>query len=226
LFIWLGAAGGPALVMALERGGIAALKPAAREQASVMIVVTLPAAVGLALVAQPLSQLMIGPALAEGAARVTPWIAISGFLAGVTTYYLSQAFTLARRTRRLLAAMAVPALANIGLNLFLIPQFGLTGALAATLISYALGAAAAWALGRGEFALPIPWRTLAEASFASALMGLAVVSLPALGGVAELALKAGVGAVVYGAAAYVLDAGGLRSRAAGALQTLRARAAA
>jgi O-antigen/teichoic acid export membrane protein len=226
LFIWLGAAGGPALIMALERGGPGALRAAAREQASFMVLVTLPAAVGLALVARPLSHLMIGPALADGAAGVTPWIAMSGLLAGVTTYYLNQAFTLARRTRRLLVAMAIPAVANLVLNLVLIPRLGLTGALAATLISYALGAVAAWALARGALALPIPWSSLGQAAAGAALMAAAVSRLPALGGLAELALKAGVGVAVYAVVVWSLDAGGLRSRGEAALRTLRARVAA
>ena len=226
VLIWLGAAGGPALIMALERGGRQALIPAAREQASLMLLLTVPAAVGLALVAAPLSQLMVGPALAQGAAQVTPWIAASGLLAGLTTYYFHQAFTLGQRTVFLLAAMALPALANLVLNLLLIPRLGLQGALIATLASYALGLAASALLGRRLMALPVPWLTLAQALGASALMALAVTRIPALGGLPELAAKAGLGALVYGLAVYLLDAGALRSRAGQALRTFRARNAA
>jgi hypothetical protein len=99
---------------------------------------------------------MIGPAMAAGAARVTPWIAASGLLAGLTTYYFHQAFTLGRKTPLLLVAMAIPAVANLILNLLLIPSFGLEGALYATLISYGLGLGASAWLGRQSMALPIP----------------------------------------------------------------------
>lgn len=226
VFIWLGAAGGPALIMALERGGREALVPAAKEQASLMLLLTVPAAVGLALVSAPLAELMIGPQLASGAAHVTPWIAASGLLGGLTTYYFHQAFTLGRRTTFLLAAMAIPAVANLILNLILIPRFGLDGALWATLASYALGLAASAALGHRTMALPVPWLTLGQAVAASALMAFVVIRLPALGGLPELALKAGLGGLVYGVVIYLLDAGALRSRAGGALRTLRARSAA
>ncbi len=124
MFIWLGAAGGPALIVALERDGGAALAKAAREQAGLMLALALPASLGLALVARPLTQVMIGPALAAGAAQVTPWIAASALFAGLTTYYTPQAFTLGRRTGLLLLAMAIPATANIALNLLLIPRMG------------------------------------------------------------------------------------------------------
>ncbi|WP_340646317.1 lipopolysaccharide biosynthesis protein [Phenylobacterium sp.] len=226
VFIWLGAAGGPALIMALERGGRSALTDAAREQAQLMLLLTVPAAAGLALVAAPLAQLMIGDNLSAGAAHVTPWIALSGLLAGLTTYYFHQAFTLGRKTSFLLVAMAVPAAANVALNLILIPRFGLDGALWATPASYALGLAASVLLGRRSVDLPIPWLTLIQAVGASALMALVVSSIPAFGGLLELALKAVVGAVVYGVVIALVDAGALRSRGREAFRTFRSRSAA
>ncbi|WP_297513765.1 lipopolysaccharide biosynthesis protein [uncultured Caulobacter sp.] len=212
VFIWLGMAGAPALVSALERGGPAALADAAREQAGFMIALTLPAAVGLALVSRPLAELMIGEGLRDGAAHVTPWIAASGWLSGMTTYYLLQAFTLARRTPLLIVSMSAPALANVILNLVLIPRLGLDGALWATVVSYGLGALVAWALGRRACPLPIPWDVLAKAAIASLAMAACVLALPSPGGVLELVLKAGVGAAVYGLAVLSLDIGGLRGR--------------
>lgn len=212
VFIWLGMAGGPALIQALERGGQAALDEAAREQAGFMALLTLPAAVGLALVARPLAELMVGESMRDGASHVTPWIAASGWLSGVTTYYLLQAFTLARRTPLLIVSMSAPALANVILNLVLIPRLGLDGALWATTISYGLGAVAAWALGRRACPLPIPWDVLAKAGGACLAMAACVSALPSRGGVLELVLKAGVGAVVYGALALGLDLGGLRGK--------------
>ncbi|KQV56737.1 MULTISPECIES: lipopolysaccharide biosynthesis protein [unclassified Caulobacter] len=212
VFIWLGMAGAPALISALERGGQPALTEAAREQAGFMTLLTLPAAVGLALVARPLADLMVGEGLRAGASHVTPWIAASGWLSGVTTYYLLQAFTLARRTPLLIASMSAPALANVILNLILIPRLGLDGALWATTLSYGLGAVAAWALGRRACRLPIPWEVLAKAGGASLVMAACVSVLPSPGGLLELALKAGVGAAVYGALVLGLDVGGLRGK--------------
>ena len=218
LFIWLGMAGGPALVAALERGGPAALKTAAREQASFMILLTLPAAVGLALVAPPLVELMVGESLRAGATHVTPWIAASGWLSGVTTYYLLQAFTLGRRTPLLIVSMAAPALVNLALNLLLIPRFGLDGALWATTASYGVGAIAAWVLGRNAQPLPVPWDTLAKAGGACLLMAAVLLALPSQGGLAELTLKAGLGALVYGGVVLGLNVDGLRDKLSGLVQ--------
>jgi O-antigen/teichoic acid export membrane protein len=225
MFIWLGMAGAPAAIAALERGGKPALHKTAREQAGFMIALALPAAVGLALVARPLADVMIGERLRDGAAQVTPWIAASAFFAGVTTYYFHTAFTLARRTGLLIAAMAIPAISNIALCLVLIPRFGLQGALWATLASYLLGAAASYGLGRRALALPVPWGVLGKSCLAAAAMGLAVRAVPANGGVAELAAKAMVGIVVYAIIAYGLNICGARSRSGQLVRAFQARGA-
>ena len=225
MFIWLGMAGGPAMVAALERGGRPALAETARDQAAFMILLTLPAAVGVALVARPLAQLMVGDALSDGAAAVTPWIAVGAFFSGITTYYFHQAFTLGRRTHLLFAAMIVPAAANLALNLVLIPRFGIAGATWSTAASYAVGAAMSWLLGRRAMPLPVPVDVLWRAGLACVAMAVAVLQIPPMGGFPELILKAAAGGLVYAAVALLLDAGGLRSRGSLLLQGLRARVA-
>jgi len=225
IFIWLGAAGGPAAVAALERGGPEALRRTAHEQASLMLLIGLPAAVGLALVARPLAELMVGEGLRSGAARVTPWIAASGFFAGLTTYYLHTAFTLARKTRLLLVAMAIPAGANLLLTFLLIPPFGLDGAMWATAASYALGAAASLALGRRVMALPVPWLELVRCGAAAAGMAAVVLLIPDVGGVLELLAKAAAGVIVYAALALAFDASEMRSRFSQLVRSLQGAAA-
>ena len=210
LFLWLGAAGQPALVMALERGGLDRLKEAAREQASTFFLIGIPAAAGVALVARPLAEVMIGPDLRDAATLVTPWIALSALLYGMTAYYFGQAFTLGQKTRLLLVAMIIPAVANVLLNLFLIPRFGLVGAAWSTAISFGLGMLATLAMGRKVIPLPIPWDCLIRCLIAAGLMALVVWTLPPIGGFAELMLDATVGALVYGAAAVTMNAAGVR----------------
>ena len=210
LFLWLGAAGQPALVMALERGGVAQLKVAAREQASTFFLIGIPAAAGVALVARPLAEVMIGEGLREMATTITPWIALSALLYGLTAYYFGQAFTLGQRTRLLLVAMIVPASANVVLNLLLIPRFGVIGAAWATAASFGLGMVVTLLMGRRVLALPIPWDCLIRCLIATGLMTLVVRAIPPIGGFLELMVDASVGAIVYGAAAVFMNAAGVR----------------
>lgn len=221
LFIWLGAASSPALVAAFERGGREALREAAPPHADLMVLIGLPSAVGLMLVAEPLAAVMVGPELRAQAAQVTPWIAFAALCSGFTTYYLHQAFTLARRTGLLMAAMVLPLVANVALNLLLIPRFGLDGAAWATAASFALGAVASWSLGRRAEPLPLPVDALLRSALACGAMAAVVLAVPALGGLPELLLKAAVGAGVFGGVALALDAGGARRMLSAVLSRLR-----
>lgn len=225
LFLWLGSAGQPALIMALERGGLERLRVAAREQLSTFLLIGLPAAAGVALVARPLAEVLIGEELRSAAAGVTPWIALSALFFGLTAYYFGQAFTLGKKTRRLLVAMAVPAGLNVILNLIFVPRFGLMGAAWATAASFAVGLVTTWLIGRRVMALPIPWESLVRCAVATGVMALAVSRLPSIGGVGELVLDASVGGGVYAAAALTLNAAGVRDVASRLLNDLRARRA-
>ncbi len=223
LFIWLGAAGAPALIMALERGGADQLRIAAREQGSIFILIGLPAAVGVALVATPLSQVLIGEDLRGAVSQVTPWIALSALLSGLCTYYFGQAFVLSHRTGLLLLTVGIPAVANVILNLILIPRFGVLGAAWSTAASFGIGLIATIILGRGPLAMPVPWATIVRCSIACGLMALVVRALPSPGGVVELMLHASVGGIVYAIAVVILNAAGVRDLARRMIGERRAR---
>lgn len=211
MFIWLGAAGTPALVMALERGGREQLQIASKEQISTLLLIGMPAAIGVALVSRPLAEFMIGEEMRYASAQVTPWIALSALLSGLTVYYFHQAFTLSRRTGLLLAAMSIPALTNVALNLILIPRYGVQGAAWGTTASFAIGLIASALIGRRVLPLPIPWRTLLTCGLCCGIMALALWPLPSIGGLPEVLLDAGIGAVVYALSIILFDAGDVRS---------------
>ncbi len=224
LFVWFGAAGTPAMINALERGGEAALKENARQQLTTMAFVLFPAVAGLVMVAPSLGGMMIGEALRDKALEVTPLISIGALFSGLNTYYFLQAFTLARKTRLLVVAMAVPAVANIALNILLIPMMGLIGAAWASALSFALGLLASWLLGFRALPLPVPLWDLAKIAACTAAMILALAIEPAWGGVAEVTLKSVTGAVVYGVLAWILNLNGIRAVADTALARLRRKA--
>jgi O-antigen/teichoic acid export membrane protein len=205
MFIWLGLAGGPAVIAALDRGGAGDFRKAARTQADVMLLLGIPAAAGIALVADPLAELMVGPALREGAARVIPWIAASGFFAGFTTYYLNQSFVLAKRSGVLMLSVSVPAALLVALNLLLVPRFGLDGAMWAATLSFAGGAASAYGFGRRILPMPLPAATIARCGAAAVAMSAVVLALPSYGAGPDLLLGASAGALAYAAALAALE---------------------
>ena len=211
LCAWAAMAGQPLVLAAFEERGKEAARHEARGLVSTMLLIGLPAAMGLALVAEPLSEALIGEDLREQAARIIPWIAFAGLMNGLLMHYYTDAFQLAQKTGEQALLMLIPAGVNIVANLVLIPQFGIIGAVAATIISYAIGILVIAGRGRRYVAFPFPFVPFLKILAASLAMWPAIAIIPEFGGWPELIAKAIAGAIVYAAAALAIDAGGARS---------------
>ena len=207
---WAAMAASPLVMAAYERGGAEAAAEESRGLIRTLLLIGVPAATGLALVATPLSEALIGEAVRDGAREIIPWIAFAGLLNGLIIHYYSEVFNLAHRTGELALLMLIPAGANILLNLILIPQFGLFGAVLATLLSYGLGLGVLAVVGRRHVPLPMPLVDLLKVAIAALAMWPVIWSLPAWGSWPELFLKAATGGLTYGLVAFALDAGGAR----------------
>ena len=214
---WAAMAASPLVMAAYERGGAEAAAKESRGLIRTLLLIGVPAATGLALVATPLSEALIGEAVRDGARDIIPWIAFAGLLNGLIIHYYSEVFNLAHRTGELVLLMLIPAGANIALNLILIPQFGLFGAVLATLLSYGLGLGVLALVGRRLIPLPMPLLDLAKIAIAALAMCPVIWSLPAWGSWPELLLKAAAGGLTYGFVAFALDAGGARGFVSGRL---------
>ncbi|MBR9826274.1 MAG: oligosaccharide flippase family protein [Alphaproteobacteria bacterium] len=211
LFIWFGAAVWPMTLRAFERDGAKAAQDVAGQAASLMALIAFPAAAGLALVAGPLTGVIVGESVRDGAAMILPWIALSGLLNGMMTYYFHEAFTITRKSGVMAMLMAGAAVLNLGLNLLFIPAFGLIGAAAATVIAYLLSLIICATIGQRYFALPLPWGDWIKAASATMIMAAAVYAVPDTGTAwLDLIIQAGCGAVVYVAAALVFNIAGCR----------------
>ena len=208
--IWAATAGGPLLLEAWERGGPKTLNEPGLNMSRMMLLLTLPAAIGIAAVAYPLSEFMIGEELREQAAKIIPWIAAAGLLNGWMIYYFSEAFVLSRRTGLRAAMMVVPLVVNIVLNIVLLPRIGLMGAVYATVASYGLAVLLAAFVPRRFAPLPFPFLDAAKTLAACAVMVMAVRLIPPIGGLLELILKAGLGAASFGLGAFAINAAGAR----------------
>jgi O-antigen/teichoic acid export membrane protein len=217
LFVWFGTAGAPALINALENGGQGALALEARRQITVMAAILFPAAAGIISVAAPLSSVLIGESLRARALSITPLVTLGAVLAGMNNGYFLLSFTLAKKTRLLVIAMAIPASANIALNWLLIPRLGLVGAAIAYLASFVIGVVVAWALGFKARPMPLPLWELSKIACAAAVMAAALGLIPSLGVPIDLMVKPTLGVLIYGALAYGLDLGGARGLADKAL---------
>jgi O-antigen/teichoic acid export membrane protein len=220
LFIWFGTAGVPALINALENGGETAVAQEARRQITLMAVILFPAVAGIISVAAPLSSVLIGESLRARALSITPLVTVGALLAGLNNGYFLLSFTLAKKTRLLVIAMSIPALANIVLNYLLIPRLGLVGAATSYLASFVIGILAAWALGFKARPMPIPLFELAKIAGAAVIMATTLSLIPPMGTTLDLMIKPALGMTIYGALALGLDLGGCKRLADAVLAKL------
>ena len=214
LFIWIAMAVTPIAITTLEQDGLEKTKKVLKSYGEFLLLVILPAATGIALVSEP-AGFVLGESVREQAVKIMPWIAFAGVMNGFITYYAQRAFMLSRKTGQLAATMVLPVLINIGLNIWLIPIHGLKGAVWATLVAYGVGLVLSFVVARRSFPLPLPFKALLQCTFASLVMAGTVLALPdsinEWPDLAELMVKAGVGATVYAIVAFGINAAHCRN---------------
>lgn len=210
LFVLVSMAGLSTAIKSLEQGGSAAAEPALKEGYELVLAVALPATLGLMLLAEPIVELVVGPAFRQTAIMIVPWIAVVGFLRGFKLFYLDHAFHLSKRTTLALYTVLPAGLLNVLLNLLLVPYFGLMGAVYATLATFVVAAAASWHLGRRVYPLPLPVGSLLRVLLACLPLVLVVVILDPASRPLPLCGTILAGAASYALAAFVLDIAGVR----------------
>lgn len=210
LCAWVAMAGSPLIMEAYEKGGRVAAQAQAQSFVKTLLLVGMPAATGLALVAGPLADAMIGIELREQAKQIIPWIAFAGLFNGLLIHYFSESFQLAHKTRIRAVLMCLPLVMNIILNIIFIPLYGVMGAVIATLASYIMAVVLLGLVGRKYVKLNLPIKDTCLISIACLAMWPIIHFIPAYGGWAELAIKTVAGGAVYGLMVFALNAAGAR----------------
>lgn len=161
----------------------------------------LPLGVGGSLLAGPLMAALFGPAFLPGAAALA-WLAWVPALIGIHGSLL-HALNAAGRTLRLGQVFAFNVLVNVGLNLLLIPRYGIAGAAAASVACEVVNLGAAWILAGRAGLAPALGVVLWPALPAALGMGLGLhLALAAWAHSVSLAWTLGL--VAAGASAYAV----------------------
>jgi O-antigen/teichoic acid export membrane protein len=202
----------PLVVRAMESSGVEAARRQLRSNGTLLLAIIVPAATGLWMLSGPVIQLFVGETYRETAALVFPLIVLAAFFAGFGQAHFQHAFTLGRRTMLLALLMGIASVANVGLNLALIPVFGVAGAAYASVAAFALLMLLSWAVGRRVFPVPMPWRSGACIVLASAVMGAVLLFLEPPRTTIGLLVQIGLGALVYAAALLALNPDRYRTR--------------
>jgi O-antigen/teichoic acid export membrane protein len=204
----------PLVIRALEQEGKQAAIRQLRQYFILLMAAAVPAVSGLLAIADLLVPLLIGADFVAPALMLLPWLSMAVFANCSYVFYVSLSFQLAEQTGGALKVAALAALVNVLLNFLLIPEYGLWGAVLASVTAYVLGLGAGFYLGRRYFALPVPLSELVKIVLAAGGMYVLLQNLPDLvwPPVYPLLLKIIAGVLVYAALAWLLNVGDVRRR--------------
>lgn len=210
MFMGVSAAFAPLVFAAYEERGPDAARNAARRGFVLLAAITLPASIGLAMLAQPVATLMVGEALRAETVATLPWLAMAALMTGFSLYYWSEAFQLTRRTGQRALVMLAPGAVQLALTAWLSPTYGAVGAAIAAAVGASIGAVLLALVGRRLMALPLPLGQLTRIAAATALMALVIAALPGAHTTLGLLQSTLLGAAAYGFAAIALNVMGAR----------------
>ncbi len=223
VFMGVSAAFAPLVFAAYEERGTDAARDAARSGFVLLAAITIPASIGLALLAQPVATLMVGEALRAETATALPWLAIAGLMSGFSLYYWSEAFQLTRRTGQRALLMLVPGVVQLALTAWLSQAHGAVGAAMGAAAGATVSAVLLALAGKRLLALPFPTGQIARIAVATAVMALTVIALSPAHTTIGLFQAAILGAIAYGVSAILLNVMGSRTACIAAARTMNRR---
>ncbi len=202
----------PIVVRTYELEGIERTRLQLHHVAVLLVGISLPIVAAVGLLASSLVNLFLGSSFRTGTDVIITWVMLGLFWGVLRSYYFDLPFQLRQSTLMLLWPTAIGALANVVLNLLLIPSRGAIGAAQATFFSYLLSCFGSVLMGRRLFPLPLPtidWlKLLLSTCGMSAVLWMGVQKSDIMSVVGYTAL----GVLVYVGLAGMLDVGGYRSR--------------
>jgi O-antigen/teichoic acid export membrane protein len=166
------------------------------------LMIAIPAVFGLSVLSKQLLTTFSTPEIATHSYLVVPFVALSILLFGVYSI-VAQIIFLKKKTKLNGSIWLVAALLNFGLNIIVIPRFGILGASITTLIAYAFVAGAGCYYSFRQLRFHIDWNIIAKSIVASLAMALAIVWINPVGLYRNLGTIA-LGMAVYAAAILVL----------------------
>jgi O-antigen/teichoic acid export membrane protein len=155
----------------------------------VYLVLCLPAAVGLSVLAFPFVALLTTPNYYEGS-RIVGFVVFSSFTWGLANIAM-MGIAIKKQARLIGANQIVAASAHIGLQLLLVPRFGYVAAAISTLIGYTVLLVLQTLASRPHLTWRFPFSTLRNTMAASTVMGLTAW------GIYKLSGAGGKGSPVY-----------------------------
>lgn len=187
----------PTLSKLYDEGRMEEVKTHLRYSSKYSLAVAIPFVFGAAILAEPVLRLFSTAEIASQGYFILPIIASSSLF--FATYVpIAHIIVLVKKTRTIGAIWIISALVNLGLNILVVPRWGIFGAAITTLIAYGLALGLTSYYSFKEFKFTIDWRFIVKCLVASVIMSLAIWRMAPQGTSATIAT------VIAGAAIYAV----------------------
>jgi O-antigen/teichoic acid export membrane protein len=218
----IGSAAYPLAVRAYENGEPRACDRQLEQNLVGLIGFLLPAATGMALLADNIGHVLVGQHYREAVVQLTPVLAATAVISGLRGNFVDHSFQLTGATWHCVAIAADMCFVDIAVLFLLVPRYGYMGAGLAGLVTAIVGLVHAIVASRRIYRLPFPAREIAKVLAAVFAMGLAIAPLASFTGAAALLIQTGSGCAVYVVAAFALNLLDVRHRSASLFMRWRA----
>ncbi len=198
------AAAFPLAVKSFEQEGRGAGLLQLSRNAILLLGLLVPAALGVAAIATPMTNLLVGPEFRAATLAILPLTAFAAALRNVRVHFADQVFLLSKHTNFVLLINAVEAVATLVFCAAGLEWGGLPGACLGCLLAYAMIAAYSFAVAVLRYRLMVPVGATLRFLVASLIMAAAIrlqVFPPAWLG---LALRIALGLLTYAALSFAL----------------------
>jgi O-antigen/teichoic acid export membrane protein len=141
--------------------------------------VTTPIAVTIALLAKPIAETLFPPAYHTASAEVLPWLVWGALALSLKSYALDNVLLVSRRNWILLGTHLLAATATTGAMFILVPRFGAPGAAMALLVGCAIGCISSYLAGSAVMRITISRQDclrLSAAAFITWICGTVVMA--------------------------------------------------
>ena len=192
----------PALAHLYDNNQIQEVKNHLTYSLKYFLLLAIPSAAGLSLLAKPLLQVLTTPEFAATGSTVVPFVAASMVLNGCRGI-ITQPINLVKRTGIIGIAWSIAAALNLGLNLLLIPRWGIIAAAITTLLSFAVATILTSYVSFKYLKFDIDWLSILKSLFATAVMSIIILLFNPTG-LFTLLYTVIIGAMVYFVMIYLM----------------------
>lgn len=211
-FLWVASASSSLGFHTMEHGKAEDVSALMQKALGTLIFLTLPMAVGLTVLALPISTVLLGADFHDKVAELLGLVAISAILKGLVNHYLSQFFQLSMRTGLLSLIYALALILSVGANVLLVPRFGAVGTVISSFIAYGLALLVMALITRRRYTIRFPFFETLKIILACACMCQVVNWLDVPNSPLGLVIGVGSGVGVYVLGVLALNIGQWRTR--------------